>query len=69
MIPTIGIVICAYVITRMLELAWPGDSRSRRITLALCAALTIVIAVTAFADLVLRGTTNLSLDEAIRPIR
>ena len=65
MIPEIGILIAAYVVTRMIDIL----TRPKPPTaLALFAVLTILVALFVGFDLLMRGITNVSLQELSSPV-
>lgn len=71
MIPDIGVLVAAYVFTRMVVLlAAPVEADGWRsyvqLAARVCAFLTIVVAVVVGIDLLLRGTTGVSLPELAR---
>ena len=57
MIPDIGLMIGAYIFTRMADLANTSGSRVIRVL----AALTMIVTFLMVGDLVLRGTTDIGL--------
>ena len=62
MIPEIGVMVGAYIVTRMLELIVGPNSRAAVITRAF-AIVTILVSLVVIADLALRGTTGLDLSD------
>ena len=72
MVPDIGILIAAYVFTRMVALlGTPITSKSgfngvAQVAAQIFAGLTLIVALVVGIDLLLRGTTGLSLPELTR---
>ena len=65
MIPDIGLMVGTYIVTRMLEIVLRRDSKDSYVLVAF-AIFTILIAVVGVADLLLRGSTGVSLPELAR---
>lgn len=72
MLPDIGVLIAAYVFTRMAALccrpidAPAGWRKAGQIIVRVLAVLTMAVAVIVAADLLLRGLTGVSLPEVAR---
>ncbi len=62
MIPDIGLMVGAYIVTRMVEIM-AGESKVGKSVTRILAALTVLVAVVCLADLLLRGTMNLNLGD------
>jgi len=59
MIPTIGIMIGFYIVTRMISLLLRKDARAEHILVKVFAIITILVNLICVADLMLSGTRSL----------
>jgi hypothetical protein len=60
MIPEIGLLIAAYVFTRMVDMLYPPRARgsaAAQIVLGVCASVTMILAVLVSVDLIRASTT------------
>ena len=64
MIPDIGLMIGAYIVTRMLQVVLNEAKQSTAVVVF--AVLTLVVAALGIGDLLLRGTTGVSIPELTR---
>ena len=62
MIPDIGVMVAAYILTRMLQIILKRDPKENGVVVAF-AVITIIVTAVVAGDLLLRGTTGVSLPE------
>jgi hypothetical protein len=66
MIPDIGLMIAAYIVTRMVWIVVKRDPREHVVVIVMAVA-TIIVAAIGAVDLVVRGGGNLSTSSALQP--
>jgi uncharacterized protein YneF (UPF0154 family) len=65
MIPEIGVMVGAYIVTRMLQIVLNHEPK-QSVVVVVFAVVTVLVTVLAIGDFVLRGTTDVSLPELAR---